>query len=427
VNVITIRSVNSAVEKEPLIRPFGFKGNYVTELWQTVSLLEDENGTPHTGLCTQNVLWSDADVFMASDENRANRIMYSVTERALQMILQEKFSTPLELQQAILHDLYDYARRLTGRSDLRETFVLNALVGIDNAAWLLYAEQKNIRNFDELIPISMRNALSCRHRSVLSVPLVSYGVSLEEIEQMVAHGYILLKIKLGQPGSQQEMLEKDIQRLSEIHQAIGDRETDRIPSGKIPYYLDANGRYESKQTLMKFLDHAEKIGALDRIVILEEPFPEHADIDVSDLPVRVAADESAHTERDAKVRIEMGYSAIALKAVAKTLSMSLKIAQIAHQQRIPCFCADLTVNPILVEWNKNVAARLAPLSGLQCGILETNGHQNYKRWKTLESYHPFPGAEWAGAKNGTFLLDEDYYNMSGGIFRPSDHYLNLVT
>ena len=141
----------------------------------------------------------------------------------------------------------------------------------------------------------------------------------------------------------------------------------------------------------------------------------------------MAADESAHTERDAKVRIEMGYSAIALKAVAKTLSMSLKIAQIAHQHRIPCFCADLTVNPILVEWNKNVAARLAPLPGLQCGILETNGHQNYKRWRALESYHPFPGAEWAGAKNGTFLLDEDYYNMSGGIFRPSDHYLNLVT
>ena len=73
-----------------------------------------------------------------------------------------------------------------------------------------------------------------------------------------------------------------------------------------------------------------------------------------DVPIRLAADESAHTDEDAIKRIQMGYHAIALKAIAKTLSMTMKIAQAAYERNIPCFCADLAVNPILVEWNKNV-------------------------------------------------------------------------
>ncbi len=106
----------------------------------------------------------------------------------------------------------------------------------------------------------------------------------------------------------------------------------------------------------------------------------------------------------------MGYQAIALKPIAKTLSMSLKIAQVAHAHGVPCFCADLTVNPILVEWNKAVAARLAPFPGLGIGLLETNGHQNYRTWETLRSHHPqLPGAPWSRAQKGVFTLDRDYY------------------
>ena len=134
-------------------------------------------------------------------------------------------------------------------------------------------------------------------------------------------------------------------------------------SGRLPYYFDANGRYESKDTLMRLLDHTKKIGAFDQIAIIEEPFDENLEIDIRDIPVRIAADESAHTEKDALKRIQMGYRAIALKAIAKTLSMTMKIAQTAYDNNVPCFCADLTVNPILIEWNKNVAARLAPVSG----------------------------------------------------------------
>lgn len=107
--------------------------------------------------------------------------------------------------------------------------------------------------------------------------------------------------------------------------------------------------------------------------------------------------------------------------------MTLKIIKTAHENSIPCFCADLTVNPILVDWNKNVSARLAPLPELGLGLLETNGHQYYSDWQKLISYHPCAGALWTVTKNGVFTLDEDFYQKSGGIFMKSDHYMNLFT
>jgi L-alanine-DL-glutamate epimerase-like enolase superfamily enzyme len=178
--------------------------------------------------------------------------------------------------------------------------------------------------------------------------------------------------------------------------------------------------------LKELLGHAEKIGAFDQILVMEEPFPEEVHVDVSDLGVRVVADESAHTPDNVAERIEMGYGAIALKPIAKTLSMTLEMAKIAYENKVPCFCADLTVNPILVEWNKNVAARLAPLPGLEIGLMETNGHQNYKRWTELSGYHPCPGASWTKQHKGLFSLDDEFYAKSGGIFEDSRHYLSLI-
>ncbi|MCG8379007.1 MAG: L-alanine-DL-glutamate epimerase, partial [Proteobacteria bacterium] len=226
-------------------------------------------------------------------------------------------------------------------------------------------------------------------------------------------------------GTQQEMLEKDMARISAIHKAIGYMNTPYTSDGKLPYYFDANGRYEKKETLLRLIDHLKKIGAFDQVQVIEEPFPEHAEIDVSDIPVRLAADESAHTDKDALKRIEMGYKAIALKAIAKTMSMTMKIAQVAHANNVPCFCADLTVNPILVEWNKVVASRLGPFPGLGMGLLETNGHQNYKNWQRMRSYHPYPQDEWTKSKEGVFSLGNDFYDKSGGILNTSDHYMEL--
>ena len=419
---ITLSRVSADFEREPLIRPFGFKGGYQTEIWQSAALLESAAGQRGIGLCTQGVLWSDAHVFAAHSEVGGSALMFVMTEWAVQRLKGETFTDPIALLESIRHEVYDYGRKITGHAGLRETFALNALVGVDFAAWLLYARANGITRFDDLIPAKYRPALAHRHKAVASIPLMAYAVPIEELKSAVDEGYFFMKIKIGQPGTQAEMLEKDMARLTAIHAAIGDARTPHTANGKLPYYFDANGRYESKDTLMRLIDHAKKIGAFDQIALIEEPFPEELEIDISDIPARVAADESAHTDKDALERIQMGYKAIALKPIAKTFSMSLKIAQLAHERGVPCFCADLTVSPLLVEWNKNVAARLAPFPGIGLGLVETNGHQNYRNWEKLRSYHPAPNASWAKPHRGVFELNDDYYAQSGGVFQPSAHY-----
>ena len=420
---INITKVSSNFEREPLIRPFGFKGGYMKEIWQTVSYLESSSGAHSIGLCTQSVLWSDASVFAAHSESGGNALMYSMTERAMQMVNGQTFTSPVELLDTILPEVYSFGQKITSNPQLRKTFALNALVGLDNAAWLLYAKENKITTFDGLIPAEYKPALSCKHDKVAAIPLMAYTIPIDEIKAATAEGYFFMKIKIGQPGTQEEMLEKDKARLTAIHQAIGDIKTSYTENGKLPYYFDANGRYEKKETLMKLLDHAKSIGAFDQIAIIEEPFPEELEIDVSDIPVRLASDESAHTVEDAVKRIEMGYKAIALKAIAKTLSMTMKIAQAAHERNIPCFCADLTVNPVLVEWNKNVAARLASFPGIgNLGLVESNGHQNYLNWNKMLSYHPRNDAPWIKVKKGVYELDKEFYKTGGGIFDPMPHY-----
>jgi L-alanine-DL-glutamate epimerase-like enolase superfamily enzyme len=409
-------------EREPLLRPFGFKGGYTREIWQSVVKLTSEHEVPAIGLGIQGVLWSDARVFSSHSEAGGNALMFALTNRALKMIEGQHFSNPVELVDSILPELYQYGKILTANPELRQTFILNALVAVDNAAWLIYARENNIYNFDELLPEAYRPALAQRHTRLASIPLISYATPIAEIRSAADQGYFFMKIKIGQAGTQSEMLEKDQARIAEIHQAIGNLPTPYTQNGKIPYYFDANGRYEHKNTLERLIDFTRKIGAFDQIALIEEPFPENYEAEVGDLGVRIAADESAHTEIEALRRIEMGYGAMALKPIAKTLSVTLKVAQAAFTHNIPCFCADLTVTPILIDWNKNVAARLAPFPGLGLGLLETNGHQNYTRWEQLKATHPCAGADWLETRAGVFNLTPDFYEKSGGIFLPAAYF-----
>ncbi len=419
---IHIGSVSSDFEREPMIRPFGFKGGFLTEIWQTAAWMESESGIRAIGLGTQSVLWSDADVFAAHSESGGNALMYNLTEQALRMAEGRSFETPIDLLDDLFEEVYAYGKQITGQSNLRKTFVLNALVPVDNAAWVLYAAENGIDDFDAMIPEAYRPGLAYRHDRVVAIPTVAYTVPVPEIVEHVDEGHFLIKIKMGQPGTQEEMLEKDKAHLEAIHDALKDRRTEYTANGRLPYYFDANGRYETKDMLLRLVDHARSIGAFDQIAVIEEPFPEHLDIEVGDVGVPIAADESAHTDEDALERIEMGYSAIALKAIAKTLSMTMKIAQVAHEHDVPCFCADLTVNPILVDWNKMVAARLAPFPGFDVGLMETNGHQNYANWETMEGYHPCTDAPWRQVKDGAFHLGDDFYERDGCLFDPSPHY-----
>ena len=142
-------------------------------------------------------------------------------------------------------------------------------------------------------------------------------------------------------------------------------------------------------------------------------------VDISDIPVRLASDEAAHTPEDAKERIEMGYAAMALKPIAKTLSVSMRVAEVARRRNVPCFCADLTVSPVNVEWNKAVAARLAAFPGIgDMGLVESNGHQNYSDWEIMRRDLPYPDAPWTRVHRGVFELDEDYWSKSGGVLAP---------
>lgn len=421
ISKIRIKNVDCNFEREPLI-PYHFKGSFVTELWQAVARLESESGISKIGLGTQSVLWSDARVFADHSESGGNALMYAMTERALQLIKGNSFIDPLQLLDDLLPEVYAYGIKLTGHSDLRKTFALNSLVSVDNAAWLLYAAQNKINSFDDMIPGAYRPGLSFKHNKVASIPSFSVGTNVEKIKAAADEGYFIMKLKIGSAGTQKEMLEKDMAFLSAVHSTIGKYKTPYSRDGKIPYYLDPNGRYEQKDSLLRFLDHAKKIGAFGQIALIEEPFAENNEVYVGDMGVTVAADESAATVEDAARRIEQGYKAIVLKAIAKTLSMTLKIAQLAYEKNIHCFCADLTVNPILVDWNKCVAARLAPFPNMDIGLLETNGHQYYKNWDTMMTYHPMPRATWTQTQNGVYLTDKSFYKESGGIFQPSGHY-----
>jgi hypothetical protein len=75
-----------------------------------------------------------------------------------------------------------------------------------------------------------------------------------------------------------------------------------------------------------------------------------------------------------------------------------------------------------VDWNKNIAARLAPFPNINVGLQETNGHQYYKHWDTMMTYHPRANASWTQTKKGVYLTDKSFYDESGGIFQPSEHY-----
>lgn len=412
-------------EREKLMHPFGFKGGYLTELWQVAASMESEAGYSAIGLATQSVLYGDADLFAQLSEAGGNALMFVLMNKAMQRVKETCFSTPIDLMDTILPQVYADAQLLTGRKDVNVNFVYNALVSVDNSAWLLYAAENGYADFDGMVPAPYRTALASRNRQVGILYQVPYNMPLQQLKQAAENGYFLFKIKTGAPGSQEKMLQKDMERLTQIHDVLKNQRTDRTSHGKVWYTLDANARYEKKETLMRYLDHARRIGAFDQILFYEEPLVEMNDEEVWDVGVRVAADESAHDEQAAVRRMEQGYGAIVLKGIAKTLSHTLRIAKSAHERNIPCLCADLTVNPILVDWNKNVAARLAPFPDVDMALMETNGDSNYVNWAQMSESHPYVGARWTQRIGGTFELDDDFYEKSGSIFVPPPRYAAL--
>ena len=425
-----IQTAQSNFIREPLMAPFGFKGGYLSELWQSIARIGTAEHTG-IGLGVQSVLWSDAQVFTSTSQSGGNAYMFAMSDYALKLVKNTEFSDPFAMLQEIYPKVYEYGKQVTNNPNLRKTFALNSLVCVDNAAWQLYAREQGQQDFLKLVPQQHQAALQGRQEKLCSIPLVTYGMTIDDVKKLVSDGYFFLKVKIGSDQdkdcSQEKMLAWDKNSLLEIHNAVKDMTTPYTESGYIPYYLDANGRYDSKERLTELLEFADKIGALERIAIVEEPFPEEYLVDVSDLPVRIAADESAHSYEDAIQRIDLGYKAIALKPIAKTMSMSILILSEAYKRGIPCFCADLTVNPWMVDFNKNIAARIDPLPGMKIGVLESNGSQNYTNWQTMRTYHPMFGkASFIDPVEGIYTVDDIFYATSGGIFMDSEYYSKQI-
>ena len=87
---IKIKKTDIRFVRELLLAPFGFKGKYLTELWQTVVYIESDN---FVSACpgTISVLWSDANVFADHSPEKSSSLMRDVTARALEMINGESF------------------------------------------------------------------------------------------------------------------------------------------------------------------------------------------------------------------------------------------------------------------------------------------------------------------------------------------------
>jgi L-alanine-DL-glutamate epimerase-like enolase superfamily enzyme len=418
---VVVASAKCAVEREPLSTPLGFKGGAQTELWQAVAALRDSEGQLGVGLQTQSVLWSDREVFLRHGDEAGNGLMFGVLEDAARRAVGVPFTRPGELLDAVLPGAIAKAREVTGLPAVRLTFVLNSLVALDNAAWQLHARAHATSRLDNLLTDSERALLGPPAKRIGIIPLVGYAISLDEVKHLVAEGHQLLKIKIGSDpagdGDPEKMLRQDMNRVTSIHD---------LAAADSLYYLDANGRYDSVDRLNRLLDHCRKIGAFKKIILLEEPFPEELEVGVGGLGVRVAADESAHSDAEVRKRIALGYGAIALKPAAKTLSMTLRMLAAARAGGVPCFVADLTVSPILVDWNKSVASRLPVLPGLDAPAFETNGFLYYANWEKLRSYHPMAGASWTIPRGGGFDLDAIFHETTGGIFQPPDHYRKLA-
>ena len=424
--MLKINQAKTDFEREPLMHPFGFKGGALNEIWQCACTLTDEEGRNGTGIGCQNVLWSDAQVFASGSPAAGASMMYAITDYAARLLEGNSYQDPFEALDAILPRCLEYGRQVTRRPDMRTTFVLNALVPVDMALWQLYEQQTGHRGFDRVIPAAAQPWLQERYDRLQIIPLVSYGVSAQEARALAEEGCFFLKIKLGSDpdgdGDQDKMLAWDMNRITEIHEAVRDIHTPWTEDGHIAYYFDCNGRYDSVERVRRLLDHAEKVGALQHTVILEEPLPESNLSPVGSLPVMVAADESAHSPEDVRLRLQLGYRAIALKPIAKTMSVTFRMIEEAGKAGAAFFCADLTVGPLQADVNKCFAARLKCLPGLKLPVMESNGWQNYTHWERMRDALPDKSAAWTHMSGGSVLLADGFYERSANIFEPLPHY-----
>ena len=160
-----------------------------------------------------------------------------------------------------------------------------------------------------------------RQSKLTAIPLITYNTPTEELYKLADGGACLFKIKLGADpdgdGDCAKMLSADKKRALDVHNILKNYNSEYTDSGKIMYYFDANGRYDTKERLSELIRFFADNGILESTLLFEEPFAEHSDIFIGDLPVVFAADESVHSVSDVKKKADLRYKAITLKPIAK--------------------------------------------------------------------------------------------------------------
>ncbi|MGH8018273.1 MAG: hypothetical protein ACREIA_08280 [Opitutaceae bacterium] len=401
--------------REPFRKPLGFKGSQFTEKWVAEVTLGGSNGAQATAYGGFSVLWADDRVFRNRSESGANAVMASVAEYGLQCARRVQFATPLQLQDRILTDVHNYACEITRLPDLNPAFTLNALVALDHAAWLLFAQAHKLRRFDDFVSAGFSSSLPERHPVLGCIPLVSYKTGAEEIQRLAQDGHFLLKISMGSPGGPDEMLHADKRRLAEIHDLVGRIETPHTAKGKILYYLDANGRYKGRDQIRELLKFVDQEAFLDRLALFEEPFGEFRKESVADFPVTFVGDESIRSVKDLAGMMAAGFRAVAIKPAGKGLSASLRMTREALRLGLTPLVSDSSCTPLMLDWNKNMAARLPTLPGMSMGLLEMNGQLNFAHWDEMLARHPCGDKAWARPQGGLFHLDRDFFTGGGGV------------
>lgn len=411
---LKITDSDFAVSPEPLRKPIGFKGAQMTQMWHNRVTLSGGGSR----VCAEggfSVLWADDRVFLAHSEVGGNMLMATVADYGLQCARRVRFLTPVDLQDQILPEVHDYACTITKLPDLSPAFTLQALVALDHAAWLLFAQENNLKSFDEFTSAGYAAPLPERHRRIGCIPLLSYNMTPAEISRLVEVGHFVLKINIGARGGPAEMLAADKERLSMIHRLVGHTETAHTPDGKIRYYLEANGRYRARRQVEELLDHAAKQGFLGQIALFEEPFAEPRDESLAGFPVIFAADESVRSVKDLAGLIDVGFRAVAVKPAGKGLTNTLRETSEALRLGAMALVSDSSCTPAMLDWNKNVAARLPALPGMKMGLMEMNGHQYYANWARLVAAHPAADEPWIRPQHGIFRLEKSFYDRAGGL------------
>ena len=445
---IKIERAGSAYAREP--GQLGFAGGLMTAFFQKAVALQDSKGNIAGAFGTQNPLWCDKPSYKSLQDKHgnekgealANLFMSQTTDFALNLLQGKEFLSPDEALDAILPQVHLYHRHLTQNEKLPLTSTLNALVPVNIANYVLHAKANGIDNFNGIIPVDSQRWFTQTIDRVAIIPLVSYKIDQAGIEALIKDGYKIFKTKMGayNPAHEmdsdkdmQAMFETDTQKALLVYNLIKGLETDLTVDGRVPMYLDFNGRLgkgdKAVALLQHYVDFAKTNKFFDRVIVFEEPFSDmmgiSADVYTKLRGITIVADECAHSAEDVEKLLALGVRGFALKPAAKTYTETIRMVDAIEKYNETAktddkafyFCADLTVVPWLVDANLQFTARSSPWPGLAPGVrmLETNWKQHYDDcYGIMQRYTP--SLMVMQEKDGVFKVNKQWYKGGGSLF-----------